>query len=125
MSELNQQTEQALHQAKADAEALRDRIQTLYRETKYEDLEHAGLGLDIVEHALEEVLEHTGLGGEIAHEPDPAAHRQTAGWLNDVKRIHTEATAFLASHPSEDLETALKALTIATGSLEEVEERYE
>ena len=125
MSELNQQTEQALRQAKADAEALRDRIQTLSRETKYEDLEHAGLGLDIVEHALEEVLEHTGLGGEIGHEPDPAAHRQTVGWLNDVKRIHTEATEFLASHPSEDLETALKALTIATGSLEEVEERYE
>ena len=32
---------------------------------------------------------------------------------------------FLKTHPSEDLETALKALEIAEGSLEEVAEHYE
>jgi hypothetical protein len=32
---------------------------------------------------------------------------------------------FLKTHPSEDLETALKALEIAEGLLEEVAERYE
>jgi hypothetical protein len=31
----------------------------------------------------------------------------------------------LKTHPGEDLETALKALEIAEGSLEEVVERYE
>jgi hypothetical protein len=32
---------------------------------------------------------------------------------------------FLKTYPSEDLETALKALEIAEGSLEEVAEHYE
>jgi hypothetical protein len=31
----------------------------------------------------------------------------------------------LSSRPNDDLETAIKALTVATGSLEEVAERYE
>jgi hypothetical protein len=31
----------------------------------------------------------------------------------------------LAGHPSEDLETALKALAIAAGSLEELAKHYE
>jgi hypothetical protein len=106
-------------------EELRAGIQSLHQQTGYGDLEHAELGLEIVHHALEEVEEHSGLGGLIPHEPDAAAHRQAAGWLHDVQRIQGEATTFLATHPSEDLGTALKALTIAAGSLEEVEERYE
>ncbi len=106
-------------------EQLRAGIQALHQQTGYEDLEHAALGLEIVHHALEEMEEHTGLGGQIPHEPDAVAHRQAAGWLHDVQRIQAEATTFLTVHPSEDLETALKALTIAAGSLEEVEECYE
>ena len=81
--------------------------------------------LQIVNHAVEEVLEHTGLGGEIKHQSDASAHDRASGWLNDAQRIQSEARALLASQPNEDLETAIKALTIATGSLEEVVERYE
>ena len=36
-----------------------------------------------------------------------------------------ELQQLMGSHPSEDLETAIKAPTIAEGSLHEVAERYE
>jgi hypothetical protein len=39
--------------------------------------------------------------------------------------LRAQAGKFLKTHPSEDLETALKALAIAEGSLEEVAEHYE
>lgn len=83
------------------------------------------LALEIAEHTVEETLEHTGLGGEIEHESNTKAYRQAKQWLNTVKDIKNQGEKFLAAHPSEDLETALKALAIAEGSLEEVAERYE
>jgi hypothetical protein len=42
-----------------------------------------------------------------------------------VKGLQAQAGKFLKTHPSEDLETALKALEIVRGSLEEVAEHYE
>jgi hypothetical protein len=42
-----------------------------------------------------------------------------------VKGIKNQGYKFLKTHRSEDLETALKALEIAEGSLEEVAEHYE
>jgi hypothetical protein len=83
------------------------------------------LALQIAEHTVEETLEHTGLGGEIPRKPNPEAHRQAKEWHNTVMGLRTQATRFLKTHPSEDLETALKALAIAEGSLEEVAEHYE
>ena len=83
------------------------------------------LALQIAEHTVEETLEHTGLGGEIQHKPNPKAHRQAKQWHNIVKSLRAQGGKFLKTHPSEDLETALKALEIAEGSLEEVAEHYE
>jgi hypothetical protein len=74
---------------------------------------------------VEETLEHTGLGGEIERQSDSKACRQAKQWLNTVKKIKDQGHKFLRVHPSEDLETALKALEIAEGSLEEVAERYD
>jgi hypothetical protein len=74
---------------------------------------------------VEETLEHTGLGGEIEHQPDKKGHRQAKQWLKTVKGIQNQANKFLRTHPNEDLETALKALAIADGSLKEVAEHYE
>jgi hypothetical protein len=62
-------TDPELQQAKAEVERLRQHMQALFERTHYEDLEHAGLGLDIVVHALEETLEHTGLGGHSRGSP--------------------------------------------------------
>jgi hypothetical protein len=39
--------------------------------------------------------------------------------------MRVQGGKFLKAHPSEDLETALKALEIAQGSLEEVAGHYE
>jgi hypothetical protein len=125
MPELSTENAQALRTAIGDADALRERILMLYRETEYEDLEHAAIGLEIVHHAIDEVLEHTGLGGHIGGTPDADAHRQADAWQADVRRILVEAGRLLTTHDNEDLETAIKALTVAAGSLEEVAERYE
>jgi hypothetical protein len=81
--------------------------------------------LEIAEHTVEETLEHTGLGGEIRHKPNPKAHRQAKEWHKIVKGLRVQGGKFLKTHASEDLETALKALAIAEGSLEEVAEHYE
>ena len=83
------------------------------------------LALQIAEHTVEETLEHTGLSGEIEHKPNPKAHRQARQWQKIVKDLRVQGEEFLKTHPSEDLETALKALGIAEGSLEEVAEHYE
>jgi hypothetical protein len=125
MPELSDAHEKALREVNGEIAALRERIGAIHAQTQYEDLEHAGLGLQIVDHAIEEVLEHAGLGGDIEHTPDPAAHRRATAWLEDVLRVQGEARALLVNHPNEDLETAIKALTITAGSLEEVVERYE
>src|SRR5262249_12271573 len=55
----------------------------------------------------------------------PAAHRRAKQWHKIVTGLKNEGSKFLKTHPSEDLETALKALEIAAASLEEVAERYE
>jgi hypothetical protein len=117
--------ESELRQLMDQVEQLRQQIQSVHQRTHYEDLEHADLGLQIVRHALEEVIEHTGAGGHITSTPDPQAHQQAEAWLGQVRQMQTDATTFLVIHPSEDLETAIKALTIAAGSLHEVAERYE
>ena len=114
-----------IRKAMTAAGELRGEIHRLYERVHNEDLSHALLGLDIVVHALDEVLEHRGLGGTIEHQSDPDAHARARAWLGDVERVHREATALLGTHPNEDLETALKALTVAAGSLDEVAERYE
>jgi len=81
--------------------------------------------LQIAEHTVEETLEHTGLGGKIQHKPNPRAHRKAKQWRKIVKGLRRQGSKFLKTHPSEDLETALKALQIAEGSFEEVAEHYE
>jgi hypothetical protein len=104
---------------------LQKKIQSLHDKTGYKDLSHGVLALEIAEHTVEETLEHTGLGGEIKHKANPKAHHQAKQWYKIVKGIKAEGGKFLKTHPSEDLETALKALEIAAGSLEEVVEHYE
>lgn len=74
---------------------------------------------------MNETLERTGLGGEIRRAPNPAAHRHALRLLKTGKDLRGRAGKFLRTHPSEDLETALKALQIAAGSFEEVAEHYE
>jgi hypothetical protein len=124
MAERTEQTQDELQQLLGDVEQLRQRVVRVHQHTQYEDLEHADLGLQIVHHALEEVVEHTGLGGHIEPTSDPEAHRKAEGWVRDVRRLRQEAQVMLTTHPSEDLETALKALEIAEGSLDEIAERY-
>ena len=104
---------------------LEKKLQVIHDKTRYEDLAHGALALEIAEHTVEETLEHTGLGGEIKHKPNPKAHRQARQWYKIVKGLRVQGDKFLKNHPSEDLATALKALKIAEGSLEEVAEHYE
>ena len=104
---------------------LQSRLKAIHNKTGYEDLGHGVLALQIAEHTVEETLEHTGLGGEIQHKRNPRAHRQAKQWHKIVKGLRVQGGKFLKTHPSEDLETALKALEIAEGSLEEVAEHYE
>jgi hypothetical protein len=108
-----------------DARALRLKVKRMYKSTKYEDLEHAGLGLQIVEHALREVEEGKGMGGDIKSVRDASAHQEAERLLSAVENLQEEAKTLLKTHPNEDLETAIKALEISKGSLEEVAERYE
>jgi len=104
---------------------LQKQLQAIHKKTGYEDLAHGVLALQIAEHTVEETIEHTGLGGEIRHKPNLSAYRKTKNWYRIVKEIKNQAGKFLETHASEDLETALKALEIAAGSLEEVAEHYE
>jgi hypothetical protein len=104
---------------------LQKELQQLHEKTGYEDLGHGVLALQIAEHTVEETLEHTGLGGEIQHKPNAKAYRQAKQWYKIVKGLRAQGAKFLKTHRSEDLETALKALEIAEGSLEEVAEHYE
>jgi hypothetical protein len=115
----------ALKTLRGDLRRLRKRFQVLRDRTRYEDLGHGVLALEIAEHAVNETLEHTGLGGEIRRIPNPAAHRQARRWHKTVEDVRVQAGKFLRTHSSADLETALKALAIAAGSFEEVAEHYE
>lgn len=125
MAQLKQAQKDQLKALKGEFKRLQKQLQGIYKKTGYEDLEHGILALQIAEHTVEETLEHTGLGGEIQHMPNPQAHRQAKQWRESVKKIQAQGTKFFKNHPSDDLETALKALEIAEGSLEEVAEHYE
>ena len=125
MTQLEKVQKDRLKALMGDFKRLQKRLQAIHYKTGYQDLEHAVLALQIAEHAGEETLEHTGLGGEIQRKPNPKAHRQAKQWQKTVKSLRAQGGKFLKTHPSEDLETALKALEIAEGSLEEVAEHYE
>ena len=125
MTQLGQAQKNRLTALKKEFKRLQKQLQSIHDKTGYEDLGHGVLALQIAEHAVEETLEHTGLGGEIRHKPNPSAHRQAKQWQKIVNTLQAQGKKFLKTHLSEDLETALKALEIAEGSLEEVAEHYE
>jgi hypothetical protein len=125
MSQLAQAQKDQLKALKGEIKRLQKQLQDIHNKTGYEDLEHGVLALEIAEHTVEETLEHTGLGGAIEHKKNPKAHRQAKQWHKIVKGLRVQGGKFLKTHPSEDLETALKALEIAEGSLEEVAEHHE
>jgi len=125
MAQLGKVQIDRLKTLKKEFKRLQKQLQGIHRKTGYEDLGHGVLALEIAEHTVEETLEHTGLGGEIQHKRNLKAHRQAKQWYKVVKGLRNQGGKFLKAHPSEDLETALKALAIAEGSLEEVVEHYE
>jgi hypothetical protein len=125
MTRLGQAQKDRLRALKGELKRLQKQLQQVHKETGYEDLAHGVLAVQIAQHTVEETLEHTGLGGEIRHKPNPSAHRKAQQWHKIVKGLRIQGGKFLRTHPSEDLETALKALEIAAGSLEEVAEHYE
>ena len=125
MIQLGQAQKNQLTALKKECKRLQKQLEAIHKKTGYEDLAHGALALEIAEHTVEETLEHTGLGGEIQHKRNPKAQRQAKQWNKIVKGLRVQGGKFLKTHPSEDLETALKALEIAEGSLEEVAEHYE
>ena len=125
MAQLEQAQMDQLKTLKEEFKRLQKQLEAIYKKTGYEDLGHGVLALQIAEHTVEETLEHTGLGGEIQRKPNPSAYRKAKNWYKIVKGLKNQGDKFLKTHPSEDLETALKALEIAEGSLEEVAEHYE
>lgn len=125
MAQLGKGQENQLNALVKEFKRLQKKLAVLHDKTGYEDLGHGTLALQIAEHTVKEVLEHTGLGGDIRHEPNATAHRQAARWHKTVNGLRTQGGKFLETYPSEDMETALKALAIAEGSLKEVAERYE
>jgi len=125
MAQVRQAQKNQLAALQKEVQRLQKKLQAVHKKTGYADLAHGVLALEIAEHTIEETLEHTGLGGEIKHHSDAKAYRQAKQWLNMVRGIKNQANKFLGAHPSEDLETAVKALAIAEGSLEEVAEHYE
>ena len=125
MAQLRQTQRDQLKILMGEFRRLQKRLHAIHDKTGYEDLGHGVLALQIAEHTVEETLEHTGLGGEIQRKPNPAAHRRAKQWREIVKGLRAQGGKFLRTHPSEDLETALKALAIAEGSLQEVAEHYE
>jgi hypothetical protein len=125
MTQLEQAQKDQLKVLMEEFRRLQKQLQAMHDITGYEDLEHGVLALQIAEHTVKEALEHTGLGGEIRHKRNPAAYRKAKEWHKTVKGLRVQGSKFLKMHPSEDLETALKALEIAEGSLEEVAEHYE
>jgi hypothetical protein len=125
MAQLRQAQKDQLQALRVEFKRLQKQLEKIHKKTGYEDLEHGVLALQIAEHTVEETLEHTGLGGEIQHKPNPKAHRQAKQWHQIIQDLHAKGSKFLKTDPSEDLETALKALEIAEGSLVEVAEHYE
>lgn len=125
MAQLGKAHTEQLKSLMREFKRLQKRLQSIHKKTGYQDLGHGVLALQIAEHTVKETLEHTGLGGEIPHKRNPKAHRQAKQWHKIVKGLRVQGSKLLKTHPSEDLETALKAMEIAEGSLEEVAERYE
>ena len=125
MAQLSAAQQNRLKGLQKEFKRLQKELQQIHEKTGYEDLGHGVLALQIAEHTVEEALEHTGLGGKIQHKPNPKAHRQATQWRKIVKGLRVQGGKFLRTHPSEDLETALKALEVAEGSLHEVAEHYE
>jgi hypothetical protein len=125
MAQLQQAQKDRLITLLQEFKRLQKELKAIHRRTAYADLEHGVLALEIAQHTIEETLEHTGLGGEIQRKPNPTAHRKAKEWQKIVKSVRAQGGRFLETHPSEDLETALRALAIAEGSLEEVAEHYE
>jgi hypothetical protein len=125
MTQLGEAQKNKLKALVEEFKRLQKQLQDIHKKTGYEDLEHGVLALQIAEHAVDETLEHTGLGGEIQRKPNLKAHRQAKQWQKIVRDLRVQGGKFLKTHPSEDLETALKALEIAEGSLEEVAEQHE
>jgi hypothetical protein len=125
MAQVTQAQKNQLSALQREFQRLQKKLKAIHRKTGYDDLAHGVLALEIADHTVEETLEHTGLGGEIQHKSNPKAHRQAKQWYKIVKGLKNQGAKFLETHPSEDLETALKALAIAEGSLEEVAEHYE
>lgn len=125
MAQLGKARKEQLKSLLRDIKRLEKRLGSLHKKNDYEDLGHGVLALQIAEHTVEETLEHTGLGGEIPRKPDIRAHNQAKQWQKTIRTVRSQGGRFLKSHPSEDLETALKALELAEGSLEEVAEHYE
>jgi hypothetical protein len=115
MTQLEQAQADLLKSLKDEFKRLQKQLQAVHDKTGYENLEHGVLALQIAEHAVEETLEHTGLGGEIRHKSNPKAYHQAKQWQKIVKDLRVQGGKFLKTHPSEDLETALKALEIAEG----------
>ena len=125
MAELDRAHKDRLKTLMKQFSVLQKELRAIHDNTGYEDLGHGILALEIAQHTVEETLEHTGLGGEIWHKSNPKAHRQAKQWKKIVKGVRVQGDKFIRTHPNEDLETALKALEIAEGSLEEVAEHYE
>jgi hypothetical protein len=125
MAQVRQSQKDQLKALKGELARVQKQLQRIHEKTGYEDLEHGVLALQIAQHTIEETLEHTGLGGKIPRKPNPKAYRQATEWHKTVKALRGQGVRFLKTHPSEDLETAVKALAIAEGSLEEVAEHYE
>jgi hypothetical protein len=125
MAQVRKAQKNQLKALRGEFKRLQKRLQIIHDRTGYEDLGHGVLALQIAEHTVEETLEHTGLGGKIQRKPNRKAHRQAKQWQKTVNTLRLQGGKFLKKQPSEDLETALKALQIAEGSLEEVAEHYE
>lgn len=71
MTQLEQAQKNQLKALMRDLKLGQKRLQAIHKRTRYEDLEHGVLALEIAEHTVEETLEHTGLGGEIQHKRNP------------------------------------------------------
>lgn len=119
-------SEPALPTVMAATRALAAQITALHEATPpNEDFGHALLALEIVRHALHEVEEHRGLGGTMPHTPHPEHFQAARALAEELSAVRTRAEQLFAATHQEDLETALRALTLAQGSLAEVLEQYE
>jgi hypothetical protein len=125
MAEMPRAQENQLKMLAGQFRRLQQKLTVVYEKTDHQALQHGLLALQIAEHTVAETLKRRGLAGEIGHRRNYKAHRQARQWYKIVRGIKNQANKFRNSHPSEDLETALKALQIAQSSLEEVVERYE